>query len=222
MVVAPRLGLAVNQDAVNSLTRGLVGDTSFAVLPEITADKTLMLTVLFQLIPLIKLFFDPTWDTFIGAVTLCGYASFLFGYHVHEKAILLVIIPFSLIALKDRRYLGAFRPLAVAGHVSLFPLLFTAAEFPIKTIYTIFWLVLFLLAFDRLAPASSGRRVFLLDRFSLLYIAVSIPLIAYCEGVHGMIFGKKFQFLPLMFMSSYSAVGVLGSWVGFLVVFFTS
>ena len=33
----------------------------------------------------------------------------------------------SLIALKDRRYLGAFRPLAVAGHVSLFPLLFTPA-----------------------------------------------------------------------------------------------
>lgn len=102
---------------------------------------------------LIRLFFKPSWDAFIGAVTLCGYASFLFGWHVHEKAILLVIIPFSLVALKDRRYLGAFRPLAVAGHVSLFPLLFTAAEFPLKTVYTIFWLVLFLLVFDRLAPA---------------------------------------------------------------------
>lgn len=95
----------------------------------------------------------PQWDIFIGAVTLCGYASFLFGWHVHEKAILLVIIPFSLIALKDRRYLGAFRPLAVSGHVSLFPLLFTAAEFPIKTVYTLTWLITFLLAFDRLTPA---------------------------------------------------------------------
>ena len=72
---------------------------------------------------------------------------------MHEKAILLVIIPFSLLALKDRRYLGAFRPLAVAGHISLFPLIFTVAEFPVKTVYTIFWLVLFLLTFDRLAPA---------------------------------------------------------------------
>lgn len=89
----------------------------------------------------------------MGALTLCGYASFIFGWHVHEKAILLVIIPFSLIALKDRRYLGAFRPLAVSGHVSLFPLLFTAQEFPIKTVYTIFWLVALLLAFDQLAPA---------------------------------------------------------------------
>jgi len=220
-VVAPRLGLSVNQDAINSVTRGLIGDTSFAVLPEVTARTTFVLTLFFQIVPLIKLFFDPTWDTFIGAVTLCGYASFLFGWHVHEKAILLVIIPFSLIALKDRRYLGVFRPLAVAGHVSLFPLLFTAAEFPVKTVYTIFWLVLFLLAFDRLAPASSRSRIFLLDRFSLLYIAVSIPLILYTSLLHGVIFGKKLEFLPLMFTSSYSAVGVVGSWLGFLVVYFT-
>ncbi|PMD54836.1 glycosyltransferase family 57 protein [Hyaloscypha bicolor E] len=220
--IAPRLNLPVNEEALTSVTRGLVGDTSFAVLPEVTARTTFALTLLFQIIPLLKLFFDPTWETFIGSVTLCGYASFLFGWHVHEKAILLVIIPFSLIALKDRRYLGAFRPLAVAGHVSLFPLLFTAAEFPIKTVYTIFWLVGFLLAFDRLAPASNKPRVFLLDRFSTLYIAVSIPLIVYCSLLHGVIWGSRLEFLPLMFMSSYSAVGVVGSWVGFLVVFFTS
>ena len=141
---------------------------------------------------------------------------------MHEKAILLVIIPFSLIALKDRRYLGAFRPLAVAGHVSLFPLLFTKAEFPVKTVYTVFWLILFLLVFDRLAPASSKARVFLLDRFSLFYIAVAIPLIAYCSLIHQLVFGMKYEFLPLMFISSYSAVGVLGSWIGFLVVYFTA
>jgi alpha-1,3-glucosyltransferase len=224
IAAAPYLKLPVNQDAVRSVTRGLVGDTSFAVLPEITARMTFVLTIIFQIIPLVKLFLDPTWDTFIGAVTLCGYASFLFGYHVHEKAILLVIIPFSLIALKDRRYLGAFRPLAVAGHVSLFPLLFTAAEFPIKTVYTIFWLVFFLLAFDRLAPASNRPRVFLLelDRISTLYIAISIPLIVYCSLVHGIIFGQKLEFLPLMFMSSYSALGVIGSWIRFNVVYFTS
>lgn len=151
--LAPRLGLTVNQDAINSVTRGLVGDTSFAVLPEVSPRTTFILTLLFQVIPLVKLFVKPTWELFIGAITLCGYASFLFGWHVHEKAILLVILPFSLVALKDRRYLGAFRPLAVSGHVSLFPLLFTAAEFPIKTAFTIAWLILFLTVFDQLAPA---------------------------------------------------------------------
>lgn len=152
-------------------------------------------------------------------MTLCGYASFLFGWHVHEKAILTVIIPFSLIALKDRRYLGAFRPLAVAGHVSLFPLLFTTMEFPIKTVYTVTWLVGLLAAFDKITPAPAHPRFFLLDRFSLLYITVAIPLIAYTSLFHGLLFGSKLEFLPLMFTSSYSAVGVFGSWVGFMNVY---
>ena len=169
-----------------------------------------------------KLFLQPTWEIFIGAITLCSYASFLFGWHVHEKAILLVIIPFSLLALKDRRHLGAFRPLAVAGHVSLFPLLFTAAEFPVKFGYTILWLILFLLVFDRLAPVSTRSRVFLLERFSVLYIAVSIPLIIYCSLLHERLFGRRYEFIPLMFTSTYSAIGVVGSWIGFSVVYFTT
>lgn len=164
---------------------------------------------------------QPTPDTFLGAVTLCGFASFLFGWHVHEKAILLVIVPFSLLALKDRRYLGAFRPLAIAGHVSLFPLLFTAPEFPVKTLYTITWLLVFLSAFDRLAPVAPGRRRFLLDRPETLFIVVSIPLVVYTEVVHGLVFGERYQFLPLMFTSSYSALGVVGSWVGFSWLYFT-
>lgn len=221
IVLAPRMGLSVKADALQSVTRGLVGDTSFAVLPDISPRMCFVSTLVLQAIPLLKLFFQPTWDNFVGAVTLCGYASFLFGWHVHEKAILLVIIPFSLIALKDRRHLSAFRPLAVAGHVSLFPLLFTPAEFPIKTVYTVFWLMLFLMVFDRLAPASNSRRFFL-DRFSTFYIAVSIPLILYCSMIHRIVFGKRYEFLPLMFTSSYSAIGVVGSWVGFLVVYFTS
>ena len=222
IAVAPRLGLIVDQQALQSVTRGLVGDTAFAILPEITKEHCFAITVAFQLIALAKLWFQPDWEMFVGAITLCGYASFLFGWHVHEKAILLIIVPFTLLALKDRRYLGAFRPLAVAGHLSLFPLLFTPAEFPIKTAYTVCWLVLFLYVFDKLAPAATRPRVFFLDRFSLLYIAVSIPLIVYCSLVHGFVFGDKLQFLPLMFTSSYCALGVVGSWLGFMVVYLTS
>lgn len=36
--------------ALNSVTRGLVGDTSFAVLPEVTKELTFILTFLFQLV----------------------------------------------------------------------------------------------------------------------------------------------------------------------------
>jgi alpha-1,3-glucosyltransferase len=222
ITLAPYLKLEVNGEALQSVTRGLVGDTSFAVLPDVTPGHCFAITLSFQVIALAKLWMKPSWDMFVGAVTLCGYGSFLFGWHVHEKAILLVLIPFSLLALKDRRWLSAFRPLAVAGHVSLFPLLFTAAEFPIKIGYTVVWLILFMYVFDRLAPVPAKRRVFLLDRFSLLYIAVSIPLIAYCSLVHRVVFGDRYEFLPLMFTSSYCAVGVVGSWIGFQVVYFAS
>ncbi|KAL4871140.1 hypothetical protein BDV12DRAFT_164840 [Aspergillus spectabilis] len=221
--LAPRLGLPVNHEALSSVTRGLVGDTSFAVLPEVSKEHTFALTLIFQLLPLLKLWFNPDADTFLGALTLCGYASFLFGWHVHEKAILLIIIPFSLIALKDRRYFSAFRPIAVAGHVSLFPLLFTAAEFPLKSVYTLLWLILFLFVFDRIAPVPERPRIFVLDRFSLLYITVAIPLILYTSLLHQLFFGlEQYQFLPLMFTSSYAALGVVGSWVGFMVVYFTA
>lgn len=222
IVVAPHLGLTLNENALRSVTRGLVGDTSFAILPEITKEHCFALTFAFQVIALAKLWFRPDWETFVGSITLCGYASFLFGWHVHEKAILLVLIPSTLLALKDRRYLGAFRPLAVAGHLSLFPLLFTAAEFPIKTAYTVGWLLLILYTFDRLAPAATQPRVFLLDRLSLLYIAISIPLIVYCSLLHRLVFEARYEFVPLMFTSAYSALGVVGSWLGFMVVYFTS
>jgi alpha-1,3-glucosyltransferase len=219
---APYLKLTVDKDAINSVTRGLVGDTSFAVLPNITPQYCFGLTLAFQVVALTKLWMKTSWDAFVGTITLCGFASFLVGWHVHEKAILLVLIPFSLLALKDRSYLASFRPLAVAGHVSLFPLLFTAAEFPIKVTYTVTWLIAFLYTFDRLAPATATKRRFLLDRFTTLYIAIAVPLITYCSLVHQLVFGERYEFLPLMFISTYSAVGVVASWVGFSICYLTS
>ena len=40
-----------------------------------------------------KLWMTPTYKSFLTALTLCGYTSFMFGWHVHEKAILLVLVP---------------------------------------------------------------------------------------------------------------------------------
>lgn len=96
---------------------------------------------------------DPSSDRFLSALTLSAYSSFLFGWHVHEKAILLVILPASLLCARDRRHYAAYVPLAVAGHVSLFPLLFTPHEWLIKVLYTGTWLVGFLKTFDELAVA---------------------------------------------------------------------
>ena len=42
---------------------------------------------------LVKLWQRPSFPSLVHAVALCAGASFLFGWHVHEKAILLVLIP---------------------------------------------------------------------------------------------------------------------------------
>ena len=48
---APFVGFEIrNAKAVSSLTRGLVGDSSFAVLPEITSGMTFIVTLIFQMV----------------------------------------------------------------------------------------------------------------------------------------------------------------------------
>jgi hypothetical protein len=49
-IVAPHLKLTVNPEAVNSVTRGLVGDSTFAVLPEIAPRTTFFLTLGAQIV----------------------------------------------------------------------------------------------------------------------------------------------------------------------------
>jgi alpha-1,3-glucosyltransferase len=44
----------------------------------------------------------------------------------------------------------------------------------------------------------------------------------YTSLVHPLVFKGEYEFIPLMFTSAYCALGVLGSWLGFLVVYFTS
>ncbi|KAM8923360.1 dolichyl pyrophosphate Glc1Man9GlcNAc2 alpha-1,3-glucosyltransferase isoform 6-T6 [Lycaon pictus] len=81
---------------------------------------------------------------FLRCLILCALSSFLFGWHVHEKAILLAVLPMSLLSVGKAGDASIFLILTTTGHYSLFPLLFTAPELPIKillmllfTIYSI-------------------------------------------------------------------------------------
>ncbi|CAO3620418.1 unnamed protein product [Cunninghamella blakesleeana] len=95
IIVSKLLGWSFNASALGSMTRGYVGDTVFAVLPTIQPIHTLILTVLFQILTLQVLWRKPTFENFISSLTLCGFASYLFGWHVHEKAIMIVLIPYG-------------------------------------------------------------------------------------------------------------------------------
>lgn len=204
----------------NSGTKGLVQDVFFAILPQISPKLTFILTMFYQTLAVIPLLFDPSFKRFIGSLTLCGLASYLFGWHVHEKAIMLVIVPFSFLVVCDRRLLSSYMLVAAAGYVSLFPLLYEHQDFLLKFLYTTAWCIIYFYAFKKtsLLTTSVERRVFFLDRLSTIYIFSLIPLVIGVQFFEVMNWKypsfQKFEFLGLMMYSVYCSLGIISAWIG--------
>ncbi|PPQ63414.1 hypothetical protein CVT24_004924 [Panaeolus cyanescens] len=164
--------IAINDSGVASTSRGLVGDTIFAVLPNIKPIYTFIITIAFQAIWLFKLWRNPTYKSFLTALTLSGWTSFLFGWHVHEKAVLLVLIPLSLLAAERQAYFRTFVLASVSGVFGLFPLLFTPAG---KSLLNPF--------FSNLSsePGSHPRRVYEYPK-SMVYVIMDFLEKLYLAG----------------------------------------
>lgn len=206
--------------ANNNGTKGLVQDVFFIILPQVQPNVTFLLTLFYQILAVIPLLFDPSFKRFIGSLTLCGLASYLFGWHVHEKAIMLVIIPFSFLVVCDKRLLSSFMLAASAGYVSLFPLLYQPQDFLIKCLYTLVWCIIYFFALRKTTKRSTSmqRRVFFLDRlafiyiFSLLFMVFGVELITLLKG--RIAFLAKFEFIGLMVYSIYCSAGIMSAWFG--------
>ncbi|XP_013421845.1 probable dolichyl pyrophosphate Glc1Man9GlcNAc2 alpha-1,3-glucosyltransferase isoform X2 [Lingula anatina] len=209
---------STNSSQAAVMTGGLVQEFNHAVLPSVKPIATLVATGL-SIVPALFLLWRGCYGpkSFVRCLTLCAFGSFMFGWHVHEKAILLIIIPMSLLALEKKRDGQLFLFLATTGHFSLFPLLFTIAETPIKIIlmlvYTIF-------AFTSLGEIFGlPRRGLCLPLLSIpesLYILGLIPVQLYCSVGHSLLrLDEKLPFIPLMLTSAYCALGVTYSWLRF-------
>ncbi|CDK25498.1 unnamed protein product [Kuraishia capsulata CBS 1993] len=201
-------------ESLASTTSGLVRVVDFTVLPNITPKVTFLLTLFYQIFAILPVLITPTFTKFVGSLTLCGFASFLFGWHVHEKAILLVIIPFTFIVPKDKRLFEVFKLLTCAGYVSLFPLLFRPAEYGFKTLYTFVWCVIYYASFEEITP-SLPRRGFW-NRFNLIYIIGLLPVVTIVSVLEMLSSTvpvlQRFEFVKLMIYSVYCSIGVIASW----------
>ncbi|CAO3641590.1 unnamed protein product [Cunninghamella echinulata] len=210
ILVSKVLGWSFNVDALGSMTRGYVGDTVFAVLPTVQPIHTLILTVLFQILTLQVLWRKPTFENFISSLTLCGFASYLFGWHVHEKAIMIVLIPYGFMAMKSIYCLRIFIILSSAGIVSLYPLLFHHQETPIKIFITLIW---YLAILPGLCYCHNIKLRHLLIPMEKLYLMGLILVQCYNGVLHSMLFGTRYEFLPLMLTSLSCSVGILYGWI---------
>ncbi|KAJ1668583.1 glycosyl transferase [Coemansia sp. RSA 1813] len=203
---------------VDTTTRGLVGDTNFALLPDISPLTTFVVTLAAQAPAYAVLLPSRARSPlrFVESVVLCAFASFIFGWHVHEKAIMLILVPLSLLMASPRRLtLRMFAVLSVAGYYSLFPLLFGAQELPVKAVVLALWTLLCL----ALLRADDGVSAWCcLSAIERLYIIGHFVLFCVTELVPGALF-RRLQFLPLVLVSVYTATGVTYSWLGLVADF---
>jgi len=130
----------------------------------------------------------------------------MFGYHVHEKAILNVIIPFSLIAAYNPKL---FILTITAGTVSLFPLLFTPFEIVFKAIIAIFHITLC----SHILSVS-------LNWFEKAYLIGCVPIYLF-ENL-GHLFLPKLPFLPLLVVSDFTFLGIIYCYVNLSIAYLTS
>lgn len=197
-----------------SLTRGLVGDIKFQVLPEITPSLTLLLTLAFMAPILWKVFKRPMPSIFAYALNACMMCAFMCGWHVHEKAILMVTVPMGLMLLHSKTNFNLYAFVSTIGHFSLFPLLHTPQETPIKIVFLLLhFFVLAEVAGPQMIQRLKERRIEYpsFGRSSLLYLS-GLVLVQLFSSVIQPLYFAEWEFLPLMLVSCYCSVGMIWSW----------
>ncbi|GAA5984025.1 hypothetical protein JCM10908_006018 [Rhodotorula pacifica] len=182
-------GWPISEEALNSASRGLVGSTMFGVLPNISPRLTFALTLAFTCVYLTKLWFDPTYKRFLDSLVLAAMTSFLWGWHVHEKAALMFLIPLSLTAADDYNHYRSYVIATTAGVFGLFPLLIKPMETPIKLMYTLIWS---LCVFPRITKVVyrplPNLLSLLVDKAETAYLYGFIALQLYTSVGHGLLF----------------------------------
>ncbi|XP_065353577.1 probable dolichyl pyrophosphate Glc1Man9GlcNAc2 alpha-1,3-glucosyltransferase [Cloeon dipterum] len=217
VIVGKRLGFPiVSNSAV--MTGGLVQEFEHTVLPSISPRVTFVCSVVTMLPALIKLWLSPANPLhFVRCIVLCAFSSFMFGWHVHEKAVLLMIIPLSLLAVLWRKEARIYLLLSTVGNYSLTPLLFTPLEIPLKGLLVLCHAVYAFVQLHQMFNLQKGSilRLPLLNRFESVYTLGLAPLFLYQHALHGALFGAALPFLPLLLTSTYCALGVTYCWAVF-------
>ncbi|CAH2269261.1 jg19216 [Pararge aegeria aegeria] len=214
----------VTQEA--SMTGGLVQEYQHAVLPTITPATTFVLTAVSMMPALVKLWHlgaDTKYRSlsFARCLTLCSTCAFMFGWHVHEKAILMILIPLSYLSVLGKMDARFYTFMSVVGHYSLFPLLYPKKLLQIKIflLLTHLCIVFYYLPilYEPKTKLSRKSAFLLVPRLTALQILYLCGLIGLCfyENVLHIFLGldKTLPFLPLMITSVYCALGVFYFWV---------
>ncbi|XP_058812022.1 probable dolichyl pyrophosphate Glc1Man9GlcNAc2 alpha-1,3-glucosyltransferase [Topomyia yanbarensis] len=197
-----------------SSTGGLVQTFNHEILPSIPPSVTFALSALSMLPTLYKLWtlkHSPTIGlNFIRAITLCACSSFMFGWHVHEKAILMVIIPLTILSITNRTDARWTLFLGIVGHYSLFPLLFKSELVLVKHSMLVVYTGISVLLFRNI---HGGQFLSIPER---LYLYGFVFLSLFENIIHpGLNLNRTLPFIPLMATSVYCALGIGYFWLAY-------
>ncbi|KAG2393979.1 hypothetical protein C9374_003743 [Naegleria lovaniensis] len=213
-----------------SLTGGLVGlnQGTHTILPTISPRITIVLCLLFSFTLCAYCFIEARFNqrrrrsniqTMLLAITNSVFAFFMFGWHVHEKAILSALIPLAiLVTISTHNFENHFKLFAftsIVGTYSLFPLLFQPRELLVRWFLLIsFFQIIRYIWNATTRPTSTidskAPSLFSLTEALFLYGLIFIELYQSC--IHNLIFQDRLPFLPLMMISFYCSLGLHYAW----------
>ncbi|KAJ8905735.1 hypothetical protein NDN08_002240 [Rhodosorus marinus] len=182
-------------------TRGLIGFAEpFVIMPNPSPLGSLCMTILAMLPALFYLALNKgdRRTKLLIAVSHSFLSAFVFGWHVHEKALLLAILPLCFVAGHHDRWCSVFRVLCMSGTLSMFPLLYEPAELLPK--YMLF------LGFAAFLATTMNRNWTLIES---VYYTGMIPIEIYSTFVHTKVLPVGYEFVPQALISCYCAVGIV-------------
>ncbi|CAG9333941.1 ALG8 [Blepharisma stoltei] len=187
------LNIIVNKKLKTEYMQGLVQVCNHAVLFNITPMISFILLG-------IGLFFVGKYiwkysgeKDFCISACICCLTFFMFGWHVHEKAILMVSLPIILISKDYPKY--AFL-LNFFGNFSLFPLIFTPLEEP----FLLISFLLFTISFTLLLDISALLRY---EKIYLYFSSIIYFIYLFFNKIT-----KNDSYIPLLSMSIYCGIGI--------------
>ena len=164
----------------------------------------------------------------LHCIIFSALSSFMLAYHVHEKAIMTAIIPMTLLALTSVEHARLFLRLSTLGHFGLLPLLFQPTELLMKICLNVSFLVLSLHLLERIHNDNDDddykdgnddvyekKRIHLLTRWDKIGLGIMVLILIFAEVIHPLLLRPmdKFEFLPLMMISLWCAIGHLYCWI---------
>ena len=158
---------------------------------------------------------------FLTCIVYSSLTSFMLAYHVHEKAIMTAIIPMTVLAFWNKECARLFLRLMSVGQFGLMPLLYQSTEFGVKVCLqgSFLWLAIWILEFVHLDKGGEKEKQDEDEKGSLMRgrdrmgLGMMVGLLVYAEYFHTLIFRGLWEFLPLMMISLFCAVGLVYCWV---------